>query len=105
MVGAAIKSLEIIALETPYVHALQNANYFREQMGLQKADSTIIPIFLRDEEKALEIENYLRSFKLLVSAIRPPTVPPKTTRLRISITAAHEKSEIDLLVNSLKNIL
>lgn len=97
VIGAAIKALEIAESEKPYLKTLENAKLIGGTSG-------IVPIILGDEAKALEAEKELYRNKILVSAIRPPTVPKGTARLRVSISAAHEKSEIDLLDNLLKKI-
>jgi len=96
--GAAIKALDIVEKDKPYKKTLANAKYL-------KAKSAIVPIIVGEEKKALAAEQKLRKHKILVSAIRPPTVPQGTSRLRISVTATHTKSEIDLLAETLKKIL
>ena len=97
-VGAALKALQIAENEKLYLKVLENAQLLR-------GNSAIIPIILGSEDKALAAEEILRHDKILVSAIRPPTVPKGTSRLRVSVTAAHKKSEIDLLAEKLKRIL
>jgi 8-amino-7-oxononanoate synthase len=73
--------------------------------GISNIDSSsqIQPFIIGDANKSLEVSNALYEKKLLVSAIRPPTVPKDTSRLRISITATHNKDQIDLLVKSIKD--
>ncbi len=104
VIGSAIKSLEIIEKEKPYLKALENVKYLSSKFQVPSS-SAIIPIILGSEEKAIAAEQLLKQNKILVSAIRPPTVPKGTSRLRISVTAAHTKEEIDLLANCLKTIL
>lgn len=95
--GAALKALEIAYMENPYLKTLENAR----MLG---SDSAIIPIIIGDEAKAVEAEEYLKSKKILVSAIRTPTVPKGKARLRITVTAKHTKEEIEMLAEALKFI-
>lgn len=103
--GAAIKALEIAQREKPYEKTLENVKYLCAKLGLNAGESAIVPIIIGDEAKAMKAEAELKKNKIIVSAIRPPTVPKGTSRLRISITAAHKKSEIDLLAETLKRVL
>ena len=64
--------------------------------------SPIVPLILGSEEAAVRAADQLLSAGLLVPAIRPPTVPPGTSRLRISLSAAHSDSEVDALVRALR---
>jgi 8-amino-7-oxononanoate synthase len=66
--------------------------------------SPIIPILLGDEQRALAAAASLLDQGLLVPAIRPPTVAPGTSRLRVSLCAAHTTDEVDLLVAALANL-
>ena len=58
-----------------------------------------------DANETIQLSKALYKKNILVSAIRPPTVPRGTSRLRISITAAHTKKDISSLVNAVSNIL
>lgn len=64
-------------------------------------DSPIIPIVLGTEEAAIAAAERLRERGLWVTAIRPPTVPRGTSRLRITLSAAHADAEVDALVTAL----
>jgi 8-amino-7-oxononanoate synthase len=59
---------------------------------------------LGSEAAALEASAKLLSAGILVSAIRPPTVPEGSARLRITFSAAHEDSDIDQLLAALKQL-
>lgn len=93
LVGAIKKSWELIK-ESDYTrkNLLENASYLRcklTEMGLNigKTETHIIPIILESEEKALKAKQILQENKIIVSAIRPPTVPPDSSRIRIALTA------------------
>jgi 8-amino-7-oxononanoate synthase len=63
--------------------------------------SPIIPIVLGSDEKATRASALLRDRGVWVPAIRPPTVPPGTARLRVTVSAAHSDSHIALLLDAL----
>ncbi|HEV7759665.1 MAG TPA: aminotransferase class I/II-fold pyridoxal phosphate-dependent enzyme, partial [Acidimicrobiales bacterium] len=63
--------------------------------------SPIVPVVLGDEASALAAAAELAEQGLLVPAIRPPTVPPGTSRLRIALSAAHTDADLDQLLPAL----
>jgi 8-amino-7-oxononanoate synthase len=67
--------------------------------------SPIIPVILGDEQKALDASELLDRQGLLVPAIRPPTVPPGTSRLRLSLSAAHRPDDIARINHALSTLL
>jgi 8-amino-7-oxononanoate synthase len=80
--------------------------YFRagaKAAGLALMDSPtpIQPLLLGDNERALAWSSALEAKGLLVGAIRPPTVPAGSARLRITFSAAHEKADVDVLLAAL----
>lgn len=74
------------------------------ELGLVAGESStaIQPLIIGDADKAVAVANKLRERGLWITAIRPPTVPKGTARLRITLTAAHQPSDISLLLNELK---
>lgn len=90
--------------------ALANAEYFcqlpaLEIIGLKKPSSPIIPIIIGDVKKTLTIAKKLQEQGFLISAIRPPTVEAGKSRLRITFSAFHQKSDIKRLANCLIKLL
>lgn len=86
-----------------------NVNYFRNaasELGLQLMDSTtaIQPIVLGTSEHALAASQMLEADDILVPAIRPPTVPEGTARLRVTLSAAHSEQHIDRLLQALSRL-
>jgi 7-keto-8-aminopelargonate synthetase-like enzyme len=63
--------------------------------------SPIVPVILGDEASALAAAAELAGQGLLVPAIRPPTVPPGTSRLRVALSAAHTDAQISRLLHAL----
>lgn len=78
-----------------------------EQQGLQLMDSftAIQPIVIGDSEKAVAASNRLLEQGFWVSAIRPPTVPAGTARLRVTFSANHDEQQIDALLEALAKAL
>lgn len=78
-----------------------------EQLGLSLMSSTtpIQPIVIGDAKKAVAISNALFDLGFLISAIRPPTVPKGTARLRITFSAQHEIDQIDHLLDVLAKLI
>lgn len=75
-----------------------------KKVGLVSNDfsSQIIPIIIGETEATLSIKNQLKEKGILVGAIRPPTVPKGTDRLRISIHSGVQESDLSELLESLK---
>ncbi len=79
--------------------------FFSKIVGLETPVSPIVPIILGDENRALNLSRYLKRLGYLVGAIRPPTVPKGTSRLRVAFNSSHTKFEIKNLANLIKNKL
>jgi 8-amino-7-oxononanoate synthase len=67
-------------------------------------DTPIIPVVIGDEAAALEAADRLLQRGLLVPAIRPPTVPAGTSRLRLSLSSAHSAVDVARLVEALEKL-
>ncbi|AJQ49443.1 MULTISPECIES: 8-amino-7-oxononanoate synthase [Pseudomonas] len=104
---ATLKSLELLRRETwRREHLAALIRQFREgaqQIGLVLMDSPtpIQPIMIGDSAQALRLSRMLRERGLLVTAIRPPTVPVGSARLRVTLSAAHSEAQVQLLLNAL----
>lgn len=68
---------------------------------LMSSATPIQPLQVGDDETALHISERLREQGFLVTAIRPPTVPEGTARLRMTLSAAHEEADVDALLEAL----
>ncbi len=75
-------------------------------MGYQltKTESPILPILLKDTELAIKLSQLLREKGMYIPAIRPPTVPKNTSRLRITVTAEHSQEQIDTALTAIRQI-
>jgi 8-amino-7-oxononanoate synthase len=104
---ATLKSLELLRTEHwRREHLARLISQFRhgaEQLGLSLMDSftPIQPIMIGSSARALRLSKMLRERGLLVTAIRPPTVPNGSARLRVTLSAAHTEAQVQLLLNAL----
>jgi 8-amino-7-oxononanoate synthase len=73
------------------------------EIGLSLMDSPtpIQPILVGDSARALKLSALLKERGLLVGAIRPPTVPAGSARLRVTLSAAHSEAQLELLLEAL----
>jgi 8-amino-7-oxononanoate synthase len=95
IVAAAIAALDVIEREPGYAAlSVQKAQAFTQQSGLPAAQSPIVPVIVGGEEAALDASRLLADEGFLVAAIRPPTVPAGTARLRLTFTAQHPNDQI-----------
>jgi 8-amino-7-oxononanoate synthase len=69
------------------------------------SDTAIQPIVVGSAARALEVSARLLDHGLLVPAIRPPTVPPGTSRLRVSLSAGHAREDVERLATALAESL
>lgn len=104
---ATLKSLQLLRSEHwRREHLAHLIRVFREgatQIGLTLMDSftPIQPILIGDAGRALQLSRLLREKGLLVTAIRPPTVPAGGARLRVTLSAAHSEDQVRLLLEAL----
>ena len=70
-------------------------------LALMESFTPIQPIMVGDAGRALHLAQQLRERGLLVTAIRPPTVPAGTARLRVTLSAAHTSAQVQLLLSAL----
>jgi 8-amino-7-oxononanoate synthase len=100
VVAAAIASLELIETEPAYVaEPLRKARQFARALNLPEAQSAIVPVIVGETDAALAASEVLRDEGFLVVAIRPPTVPAGTARLRFAFTAQHPDADIERLAD------
>ena len=98
IVAAAIAALDVIEREPGYAALpVQKAKDFTRAAGLPEAQSPIVPVIIGDEQATLDASNMLMDEGFLSVAIRPPTVPAGTARLRLTFTAQHPDDEITRL--------
>ena len=102
--GAAIAALDIIEGD-PDLAALpvQKARAFTRAANLPAAESAIVPVMVGSADAALRASALLEQEGFLVVAIRPPTVPEGTARLRVTFNAAQPDEQIERLASLIRN--
>ena len=110
VLAAGIAALEVVE-EEPEMRARlwDNANLLRngiEEMGFTLAggETQIIPLLAGDASLAMEMSSLLREEGLFIQGIRPPSVPPGTSRLRITVSAAHTRGELAFALEALQKV-
>ena len=104
-------SLTVLQNEPEHLQNLNsNITYFRNccnqaNITIEKSQTAIQPLLIGDDERAILISQQLFELGFLVTAIRPPTVPEGTSRLRITLSAKHDKQHIDQLIQALLSLL
>lgn len=105
---ATLKSLELLRTEHwRREHLTALIKQFRagaQALGLELMDSftPIQPILIGDSGRALRLSQLLRERGVMVTAIRPPTVPAGSARLRVTLSAAHSEAQVQLLLQALE---
>jgi 8-amino-7-oxononanoate synthase len=108
ILGSMDAALDLLPqMQTQRKHLLTQASRVRESLKRQgwncgNSTTQIIPIILGDETAATTLAAHLMDDRILVAAIRPPTVPRETSRLRLSLSAAHNTAMIDHLISVMK---
>ena len=105
-IGAALAALHVLETDTSVLGRLQeNVNYMADQltsMGIDATNETpIFPILIGRNEDTLAVSDYLYEAGIIGTAIRPPTVPIGESRIRLTVTAAHNKEQIDYVCHTL----
>jgi 8-amino-7-oxononanoate synthase len=104
--GAALAALDIIASDEELTaRPLAKARRFTTALGLPAAQSPIVPVVLGDAARTLGAMQALEAQGFLAVAIRPPTVPAGTARLRLAFTAGHDDADIDRLAHAVRVLM
>ena len=106
--GAALEAIKLIKKYDKQRKDLINlSKYLRKGVNPSSKDylSPIIPVLIGDSQKTIKLRDVLLEKGILVGAVRPPTVPANTSRLRISINTGINKSVLNELISILENYL
>jgi 8-amino-7-oxononanoate synthase len=103
-VAGAIAAIDLIEREPDYAALpVAKARLFTRRLNLPEAVSPIVPIVIGDAKAALDAARLLEDEGFLVVAIRPPTVPEGTARLRVAFTALHPDAEVERLADTIRS--
>ena len=103
---AILASLNLIETEAwRRAHLAELVGYLKSGIGgaLMPSSTPIQPLVVGESEAAVKLSAKLAESGLIVPAIRPPTVPKGSSRLRISLSAAHTFDQLDRLIAALKD--
>jgi 8-amino-7-oxononanoate synthase len=105
--AASLESLRLLHEESwRRQHLARLIDRFRRGAGqldlpLMDSSSAIQPLLVGEARRALDLSEKLRQQGLLIGAIRPPTVPAGTSRLRVTLSAGHSEAQVDRLLERL----
>ncbi|WP_343559627.1 aminotransferase class I/II-fold pyridoxal phosphate-dependent enzyme [Kiloniella sp. b19] len=111
VLGAMSAALDRVPkMEAERAHLQGLSDRLRERLGMLGLDSLdsstqIVPVVLGSDQRVMSVAKALKERGYLVGAIRPPTVPEGTGRLRITLSAAHSCEQVEGLLSGLKDIL
>jgi 8-amino-7-oxononanoate synthase len=104
---AAVERVKAMSGERAELHALSHAlrdGLVEAGFAVPSGDSPIIPLILGDSDVTLKYATALRAAGFMVSAIRPPTVPVRTGRIRISLRRGLSAAVLSSFVSALKGV-
>ncbi|NCT10247.1 MAG: glycine C-acetyltransferase [Flavobacteriia bacterium] len=110
IVGASLKVFDLISDDTTFRDKLAwNTNYFRTEMeragfDLVGADAAIVPVMLYDAKLSQTMANKLLKEGIYVIGFFFPVVPKEKARIRVQLSAAHDKIHLDKAINAFKKI-
>jgi 8-amino-7-oxononanoate synthase len=111
VLGAIDAALDLVpGMDAERVHLAALGDRLRQglaALGIDHGASStqIVPAMIGGEDDAMRIAAALEAADLLASAIRPPTVPPGTSRLRLALRAGHSQDDIDVLLEAIGKAL
>ncbi len=108
-IGTSIGALEVLVEEPSVYQKLRsNTEYMHnalQSLGIPSSDDTpIFPIIIGSNEDTLEASRLCEREGIILSGIRPPTVPVNTGRLRLTVTAAHTEAELQRVIQVLHTL-
>jgi 8-amino-7-oxononanoate synthase len=107
MLGAIDAALDLVPdMDAERQRLADHGAHLRQRLaeagiGTGASSTQIVPVIVGDADKALALSDRLAALGMLAAAIRPPTVPPGTSRLRIALRATHSAEDVDRLANVL----
>lgn len=108
MIAVSLCSLDIVKNEKERrVKLLENAKWFQWELrklgfNVLKSNTVIIALVIGNAEKTIKLSEKLFKKGIFISAIRPPTVPDHTSRLRITLMSTHNREELKYVLDKLK---
>lgn len=110
VVAASIRALEVITERQDLIRRLhENTRYFRSEMtergfNIQKGIHPIVPIMIGEEELTVEMARLLNERGIFVVGFSFPVVPRGEARIRVQVSAAHSKEQLDRAINAFTEV-
>ena len=110
VVASSIAAIDIIEKGDDLRDLLwKNVSYLKEGLknigfDIMGSESQIIPVFVGDTHRAVEMSQMLLKEGVFVQGIRPPTVPQGKSRLRVTVMATHSKADLDAALESFERV-
>jgi 8-amino-7-oxononanoate synthase len=110
LAAAAIQAIDLVeGADDARSRLLQHAHRLRRELGalgfdVPDGDSPIIPVHVGGPAETMRLSALLLELGVFVHGVRPPTVPPGTSRLRVSPMATHEPAHIDTAVSAFRSL-
>lgn len=110
VVGGAFAAWQLIKdLNDERKHLQNLSSTLRDRLQANGFDTGtsqthIIPIILKEEKACLKAQELLLQENIIVSCVRPPSVPPGGSRLRIALTSAHQHQDLEKLLHILQKV-
>ena len=108
--AASIAGIKLIRKDPSLRESLwRNVRFLKEKLEslslkVIPSESPIIPILIGDAKKAVAVSKFLYKKGILIPAIRPPTVPAKSSRLRMTVMSTHTKKDLEKLLDVLSGV-
>jgi len=108
--AASIAGIKLIqkdhSLRTSLWHNVRYLNVKLKLLNFNviSSESPIIPILIGDAKKAVNVSKFLHKEGILIPAIRPPTVPARSSRLRMTVMSTHTKEDMERLLDVLREV-
>ncbi len=109
--AASIAGIKLIQEDPSMRESLwYNVRFIKDKLrslniNMISSESQIIPILIGDAQKAVEISKLLYKRGILIPAIRPPTVPVNSSRLRMTVMSSHTQGDLERLIEALSEVL
>ncbi|MBC8555707.1 MAG: aminotransferase class I/II-fold pyridoxal phosphate-dependent enzyme, partial [Candidatus Brocadiales bacterium] len=109
--AASIAGIKLIQEDPSFRESLwQNVHFIKDKLrslgvNMVSSESQIIPILIGDAQRAVEISKLLYERGVLIPAIRPPTVPVNSSRLRMTVMSSHTQTDLEKLIEILSEVL
>lgn len=109
--AASIAGINLIQADPSLRKSLwDNVRFIKDKLkslsiNMISSQSQIIPLLIGDAQKAVEISKSLYKRGILIPAIRPPTVPVNSSRLRMTVMSSHTKGNLECLIEALREVM